>query len=114
MKVSIALSLGLLAACNSATKTAAVQPGEIIGRVEISDGVPASSCQVLLEGAPLGAKCDEDGVFDIKKVPPGRWDLRIITDGAATAIPAKRIAAAANPGIVTDEGALPLAKPGSV
>jgi hypothetical protein len=107
-------SLALIAACNSATKTEAIQPGEIIGRIEISDGVPASSCQVLLEGTPLGAKCDEDGVFDVKKVPPGRWDLRVITDGAATAIPAKRIAAAANPGIVSDVGAVPLAKPGSV
>jgi hypothetical protein len=104
----------LLAGCNNSVKVAPPQPGELIGRVEISADVPASSCQVLLEGTPLGAQCDDDGTFDIKNVPPGRWDLRLITDGGATALPAKRIAAASNPGLVSDLGAIQLARPGSV
>ncbi len=108
------LVLVAVAGCNSATKTVAPEPGEIIGRVEISTDAPASSCQVLLEGTPLGAQCDETGTFDVRRVPPGRWDLRIVTDGAATALPAKRVAAGSNSGQVSDLGALTLAKPGSI
>ena len=82
--------------------------------MEISQDVPASSCQVLLEGTALSGSCDESGGFDIPHVPPGRWDLRIIIDDAATALPVKRLAAASNPGQVSDLGTITLAQPGSV
>ena len=87
--------------------------GELIGRVEISEDVPTGDCRVLLEGTPLGAPCDPSGGFDIRGVPPGRWDLRVAT-GEATALPGKRLVAAANAGLVTDLGVVRLAKPGSV
>src|SRR5262245_8354459 len=105
----------VLAGCGSevvAKMTA--PPGEIIGRVEVSEDVAANGCQVILEGTPLGAKCDETGAFDIKHVPSGRWDLRILTDGGAASLPAKRVAAGANPGLVSDIGAVRLAKAGSI
>jgi len=87
--------------------------GELIGRVEISEDVPTGDCRVLLEGTPLGAPCDASGGFDIRGVPPGRWDLRVAA-GEATALPGKRLVAAANAGLVTDLGVVRLAKPGSV
>jgi hypothetical protein len=105
-----ALSVG----CGSSVKVAPPLPGELIGSVEISADVPATGCQVLLEGTPLGARCDETGTFDVRNVPPGRWDLRLVTDGAANALPARRVAAGSNPGQVTDLGPVRLAKPGSV
>ena len=109
-----ALAALLVSGCSSTPKAPPPEPGEIIGRVEVSADVPASSCLVLLEGTPLAGKCDESGQFDLRHVPAGRWDLRIITDGAATALPAKRIAAGSNPGQVSDLGAVRLAQPGSI
>lgn len=88
--------------------------GEIIGHVEVSADVSAGGCLVVLEGTPLGARCDETGQFDIKNVPVGRWDLRIVTDSEASSIPAKRIAAGANPGLISDLGPVRLAKAGSI
>jgi len=104
----------LLAGCGNSVKVGPPQPGELIGRVEISTDVPASGCQILLEGTPLGAQCDENGQFDVRNVPPGRWDLRLITDGGPTALPDRRVIAASNPGLISDLGAIALAKPGSI
>jgi hypothetical protein len=104
----------LVAGCGSSVKVAPPQPGELIGSVEISTDVPATGCQILLEGTPLGAQCDDAGGFDIRNVPPGRWDLRLISDGGPTALPAKRLAAASNPGLISDLGAVRLAQPGSI
>jgi hypothetical protein len=89
-------------------------PGAIIGYIEASEDVSAGGCLVVLEGTPSGARCDETGQFYIRNVPPGRWDLRIITDSAAGAIPSKRVAAAVNPGFISDVGAVRLAQPGSI
>jgi hypothetical protein len=114
MRRSLALIVGLVGCSSTTTTKTPPQPGEIIGSVEISADVPATGCIVLLEGTPLGGHCDETGAFDIRRVPPGRWDLRIITDGGATALPAKRVAAGSNPGLVSDLGAVRLAQPGSV
>jgi hypothetical protein len=114
LRNSLVLAALACAACGGSTKTAAPLPGEIIGRVEISADVVATGCQVLLEGTPLGARCDETGTFDVKKVPPGRWDLRLISDGGAASLPARRVAAGANPGQVSDLGAVRLAMPGSI
>ena len=103
----------VLVGCGSSASTPP-QPGELIGSIQISAGVPDSSCLVLLEGTPLSSRCDETGEFDIKQVPPGRWDLRIIPDGSSTALAASRIAAGSNPGLVSDLGIVALEQPGSI
>src|SRR5882672_3982045 len=110
----ICAGMGLIAACGSGTHAPPLQPGELIGRVEVSAGVVATSCTVLLEGTPLGAHCDQDGAFDVKRVPPGRWDLRILTSTKATALPSRRIPAASNPGIISDVGPIQIAHSGSI
>ncbi len=109
--------LCVVAACGSdavPAATATQPPGELIGRIEVAADVPLGTCQVLLEGTPLGARCDASGQFDIKNVPPGRWDLRIVPDPDGNGLPGRRVAAAANPGFVTDIGALRLAPAGAV
>ncbi len=104
----------VLAGCGAEPdETPTVARGELIGHVEISEDVPTADCRVLLEGTPLGAPCDQNGTFDIRGVPPGRWDLRVVS-GPATSLPGKRLAAAANAGLVTDLGVVRLSKPGAV
>jgi hypothetical protein len=116
LRAALACACAALGACDAATtpKTPPVVPGELIGRVEISEDVPISTCRALLEGTPLGGLCDETGEFDIKRVPPGRWNLRIISDGADDALPTRRIAAGVNASQVTDLGPVRLSKPGSI
>ncbi|MCC7000469.1 MAG: thrombospondin type 3 repeat-containing protein [Deltaproteobacteria bacterium] len=107
-------ALVVLAGCGAQPDETPTAPrGELIGRVEVSEDVPTADCRVLLEGTPLGAPCDANGTFDIRGVPPGRWDLRVVS-GPATALPGKRLAAAANAGLVTDLGVVRLSKPGAV
>ena len=107
-------ALVVLAGCGAEPdETPSVARGELIGHVEISEDVPTADCRVLLEGTPLGAPCDQNGSFDIRGVPPGRWDLRVVS-GPATSLPGKRLAAAANAGLVTDLGVVRLSKPGAV
>jgi len=104
----------LVAGCgDDPPATSGLAPGEIIGRIEISEDVPASSCRVLLDGSPLGSACDGVGGFDIRGVVPGRWDLRVIAD-LSTGLPARVLPVAANPGFVTDLGAIRLAQAGSI
>lgn len=89
-------------------------PAELLGRVELVPGVPVSSCRVSLEGTPLGAKCDELGVFYLKNIAPGRrWNLRIVPP-AETHLPVHRLAFAANAGVVTDLGAVVLPGAGKI
>jgi sugar lactone lactonase YvrE len=112
------LSLALLLSaggCGSDNTHDSPDPtGEIIGRIEIGPDLPIGSCRVLLEGTPLGARCDAGGQFDIKNVPRGRWDLRILSDSTGFHLPARRVGVAANPGFVTDAGALRVSRPGSI
>jgi hypothetical protein len=106
--------VGSAACSESAPELPPVIPGELIGRVEIAQDVPASNCQVILEGTPLGARCDAMGQFDLRRVPPGRWDLRISPSSATPGISPRRISVAANPSFVSDLGTIRLSKPGSL
>jgi hypothetical protein len=92
----------------------AAAPGELIGRVETAPGVPARRCRVVLEGAPLGALCDEYGQFDVRNVPAGRWDVRVIVDAGERTPPGQRLTVAANSGYVTDLGALLVPPAGAI
>lgn len=112
---AVMLLAGSASGCSSNQALSAGQaPGEIIGSVEIAADIPASNCRVFLEGMPIGARCDENGSFDLRRVPAGRWDLRIVVDDGANSLPARRVAAAANPAQVSDLGAVRLAPPGSI
>lgn len=112
MKRTVVVVLAI-AACGDPEPTSQLPTGELIGRVEIAPDIPTAGCLVLIEGSPLGGPCDGAGAFDIPGVVPGRWDLRIVAD-AATALPSRRVAAAANPGFVTDLGAIRIAEPGAI
>jgi len=52
-----------LAGYRTASAEEGAEPeGRIIGRVELVPGVPSRDCkEVLLEGFPLGSKCDKEG-----------------------------------------------------
>jgi hypothetical protein len=113
--VGLALVVCACGGDSESTPPTQLEPsGEIIGRVEIAPDVPLAQCQVLVEGAPLGSRCDASGQFDIRHVPPGRWDLRIVPDPGGKGLPARRVAAGSNGGFVTDLGAVRLAPAGSV
>jgi hypothetical protein len=91
-------------------KTIPPLPGEFIGRVELIPSVPITDgARVLVEGTSLGAKTDESGNFDIRNVPQGSWRLRILYGDLQVSV-----RAGANPGIVTDVGAIVLSAPGSI
>lgn len=114
MRGAMVLAASVLVACGSDPPASELgEPGEIIGRVEVSEDVPASQCRVLLDGTPLGASCDGVGAFDVVGVLPGRWDLTVIDDSEVGLAP-RRLAAASNPGFVTDLGPIRLAQPGFV
>ncbi len=108
------VAMGMLAACGGDPPASPLgDPGEIIGRIEISEDVPASQCRVLLEGTPLGAPCDGAGAFDVVGVLPGRWDLTVVDESDRGLAP-RRLVAASNAGFVTDLGAIRLAQPGFI
>src|SRR5262245_55636214 len=107
-----------LAGCSGcgkeAAETDAIEPGEIIGRVETSQDVPSGNCRVLVENAPRAGTCDGTGQFDIRNLPPGRWDLRITEDAGPLTLPARRVVAASNSGFISDIGVIRLAQAGKI
>ncbi len=106
--------MAVLAACGSPDATHSVPLGEIIGHVTIDDDTALPTCRIFVEGTPRGAACDTDGQFTLRALDPGQWDLRIIDDLAMSPIPSKRVTTAANPGLITDLGAIRIAKPGKI
>src|SRR5688572_12812519 len=108
------LVVAMAAACGSPDATPSAPLGEIIGRIEIDQDVPEPNCRVLIEGTPRGAKCDLNGQFEIRALDPGKWDLRIIADQVGAPVLVRKITTAANPGLITDVGAIRIAKPGRI
>ena len=90
--------------------------GDLIGRIEVGDELPLSTCSVFIEGYPKKADCDGAGQFIFRSIPAGRVDLRVVADPDAegTTLPSRRLAAAVNPGLITDVGAVRIAPPGKV
>jgi hypothetical protein len=103
-----------LAGCGAPATTPVPPPGELIGSVQISSGVADGKCLVLVEGLPLSSPCDESGQFDLRNVPPGRWNLRILDDATLATPGTTRIAVGSNSGQVSNLGALALEQPGSI
>jgi len=109
--------VALAAGCGDPAESAPsyAQQGRIIGRIEIGQDLPATKCMVQVEGMPRGAKCDASGLFDISRVSTGRRDLRIIENpDKKPVVTARRVAAAVNPGFLTDLGAIRILKGGSI
>jgi hypothetical protein len=116
--VSVFVAIVSLPACGGcgedAPERGLIEPGEIIGRVETSAEIPSGNCLVLVENAPLGGRCDGSGQFDIRGLPPGRWDLRVTADAGPLALPARRVVAASNSGFITDLGVVRIAQAGQI
>lgn len=106
--------LWMVVACGSPKSTATAPLGELIGRIEIDQDVPQPGCKVYVDGTPRSATCDDAGQFDLRGVEPGHVNLRIVANEADSAIPSRTVTTAANPGFITDLGAVRIAKPGSV
>ncbi|MBI3185167.1 MAG: thrombospondin type 3 repeat-containing protein [Myxococcales bacterium] len=109
MRSGLALALLAAAACSSPSSP---PRGGILGRLEVGEGLAASSCRVTVEGSPLGARCDELGAFEVRNVPPGRWNLKLSADDGE--LPPRRIPAGANPGLLTDIGSVRIPNPGRI
>lgn len=93
-------------------------PAEIIGRVQLADLVPPLGCLAVVEGTPIGERCDARGNFHLRAVPRGRWTVRVVGEvdaqpGAAPMAPV-RIEVNAVPGLVVDLGSLQAGRPGAV
>jgi len=76
--LAISLAIALPAAAQSAPpETPTVKSIKLHGRAELSPGVPCASCAVTIEGAPLSATTDANGLWMITGVPPGYWVVRV-------------------------------------
>lgn len=62
-------------------------PGEIRGRIsnEVT-GDPVAYAQIVVLGTPKGAMVLEDGTFEIKNVPEGTYDLKVMMMGYEEAV----------------------------
>lgn len=61
-----------------------LQPGELRGQVVFRDrdvNAPLKNAQVTLEGTRFEARSDADGLFVLRAVPPGRFNLRVSYEG---------------------------------
>jgi iron complex outermembrane receptor protein len=55
--------------------------GSIKGRITTSDGTVASNVSVKLKGTSIGSITDEDGSYQIRKVPAGQYTLIVSAVG---------------------------------
>ena len=73
------LSLGLLF---GSTAAAQAQQASVVGRVtEAGSGAPISDAQVFILGTNLGGLTNQDGRFNLRNVPAGAQQLRVIRIG---------------------------------
>lgn len=100
--------------CDGPDPTTTTPLGAIIGRVEIDLDVPQPGCRVRVRGTPRAADCDQRGQFEIRLIDPGKWELDIVANQAMSPVPARQLTTAANPGFITDLGAVRIARPGAI
>src|SRR5688572_2007531 len=59
----------------------AQQTGSITGKITTSDGHNAAFVSVKLIGTPFGATTNEKGDYEINKVNPGKYTIRVSAVG---------------------------------
>ncbi|MHB8669680.1 MAG: peptidase associated/transthyretin-like domain-containing protein, partial [Acidimicrobiales bacterium] len=113
LTVAVAMTVAGTLVLDVGTATAQ-QNGTLVGHVEVLPGDPPTDCRVGLTGTPFGAVCDGSGQFRIDKVPPGTWELQVVT--SMPDVPAKKLLVGVNPGMITDVvcPAIELAQPGTI
>src|SRR5690349_14734941 len=94
------LCVALLSACGGGEDTISnlSSNGEIIGRVEVSEDVPATSGVLTIVGTPFGASLNAQGAFRIQGIPDGAWELEILPRGDLIGFPVRKVPIAANAG----------------
>jgi hypothetical protein len=61
-----------------APATHLIEPNMLIGKVELSPGVPCAGCTVVVENTALGVRpTDTDGFWKVDGLPPGLWTVVI-------------------------------------
>jgi len=71
------------------TVTLVAQVGEIQGKVtdpDLKEGLPFATVSVTVNGSLVGAQTDFDGVYSIKPLPPGRYDVTVQYIGYQTSL----------------------------
>ncbi|MCK7559834.1 carboxypeptidase-like regulatory domain-containing protein [Chitinophaga sedimenti] len=63
------------------TLAAAAQTGTIKGRVLTSDGKPAAFVTVGLEGSKIGAITGENGTYQLERIKPGSYTVKVTAVG---------------------------------
>ena len=86
--------------------------GTIIGKVEVSEGVPATQALSVLAGTPFGSQLDEQGQFQLSGIPGGVWGLEIFPGGEFADRPPNQLQVAVNAGEIRDVGTITLFSPG--
>jgi len=112
--VCIAAMVSGCGGCGDPDAAQGLEPGDIIGRVEIDQDIPQPGCKVRVLGTPRGATCNNKGEFEISLIDPGRWELEIVANETESVVPARKITTAANPGFITDLGAIRIGPPGRI
>ncbi len=104
---------GVVGACGGGSSSG--DSYAVIGVVELTAGMRANDCVIYVQGTPLGARCDEDGVFRIQGLPGGQWMAEIAPAAElATMVARLRVPFAAQIGDTVDLGTLVLSSPGAV
>ena len=108
-----AFSLLLVSACNGGES---IEPGtgDIVGQINVAEGVRADSGVVVLQGTPFSAPVSEDGSFHVRGVPAGAWKFEVIPAGDYADYPSYTQTIAVNSQEVSDVGAITLFQPGFV
>jgi iron complex outermembrane receptor protein len=78
VRISMNLTLGIVLFF---TGTAYSQTGSVSGNISTSDGKPAEAVSVALKGKGLGTLSDAEGHYELSKIKPGSYILRISAVG---------------------------------
>ena len=111
LKPMVGLCFGLAAVSCSEPATNP-NTGTIIGKVEVSEGVPATQALSVLAGTPFGSQLDEQGQFQLSGIPGGVWGLEIFPGGEFADRPPNQLQVAVNAGEIRDVGTITLFSPG--
>ena len=79
---TLAICTALIAQVPDATaQQQPAPPGDIVGRIELAPNVGLGDCLIVVSGTPVGARCEANGNFTIRRTPPGTWDITVTSPG---------------------------------